>query len=196
MKQELDEYLCNKYPKIFKDRNAPMTETCMCWGFDHGSGWFNIIDKLCANIQGHIDWSEKCFERDTEYNQMIEDCKSGNWVRFEEYYKGWNLDTVQKRRAEIVNEKHREVTKPCPQVVAEQVKEKFGTLRFYYRGGDDYIDGVVSMAESMSAVTCDVCSGPAKTGGQGWITTRCESCKEQLEKQRAEELREYNEKHS
>lgn len=39
---------------------------------------------------------------------------------------------------------------PIPQVVAEQVKEKFGTLRFYYRGGDDFIDGLVSMAEGIS----------------------------------------------
>lgn len=36
------------------------------------------------------------------------------------------------------------------QVVAEQVKEKFGTLRFYYRGGDEFVSGLVSMAEGMS----------------------------------------------
>ena len=39
MKDELDKQLCEKYPKIFKDRYAPMTETCMCWGFDIGDGF-------------------------------------------------------------------------------------------------------------------------------------------------------------
>ena len=63
----------------------------------------------------------------------------------------------------------------CPQVIVEQVKEKFGTLRFYYRGGDEYISGLVSMAESMSGVTCDVCGAPGETGGQSWISTRCET---------------------
>ena len=43
MKDELDNKLCEKYPKIFKMRNASMQETAMCWGFP-GDGWFNIID--------------------------------------------------------------------------------------------------------------------------------------------------------
>ena len=56
-----------------------------------------------------------------------------------------------------------------------QVKEKFGTLRFYYTGGDDVIDGMVRMAESMSGVTCEECGGPGKRVGGGWVTTLCEA---------------------
>ena len=52
MRQELDEELCKKYPKIFKDRHAPMTETAMCWGFDIGDGWYQIIDSLTGIIRG------------------------------------------------------------------------------------------------------------------------------------------------
>jgi len=37
-----------------------------------------------------------------------------------------------------------------------QIKEKFGTLRVYTDGGDDYINGVIRMAEEMSALTCEV----------------------------------------
>ena len=61
-----------------------------------------------------------------------------------------------------------------PQVVLDQVKEKFGTLRFYYSGGDDYIRGLVSMAESMSAVTCETCGKPGAQQRGGWIRTLCE----------------------
>ena len=61
-----------------------------------------------------------------------------------------------------------------PQVTVDQVKEKFGTLRFYYTGGDDYIDGLVSMAESMSGITCEQCGNPGSTLGRGWLTTLCE----------------------
>lgn len=60
------------------------------------------------------------------------------------------------------------------QVVAEQVKEKFGTLRFYIRGGDEYIDALINMAESMSGVTCEACGKPGTAGGKGWISTMCE----------------------
>jgi hypothetical protein len=75
------------------------------------------------------------------------------------------------------------------QVVVEQVKEKFGTLRFYYRGGDDYVSGLVSMAESMSGVTCETCGSGAKTDwNSGWVHTTCEPCQEARNKKRAEFL--------
>jgi hypothetical protein len=62
-----------------------------------------------------------------------------------------------------------------PQVTVDQVKEKFGTLRFYYTGGDDYISGLVTMAESMSGVTCESCGNLGKSTGGGWIKTMCEA---------------------
>ena len=128
MKQEMDKLLCEKYPKMMVNRNKSMIETCMCWGFSCGDGWFNILDQLMGNIQHHIDWKNK--------------------------------------NSEVV-----------PQVTLDQVKEKFGGLRFYYTGGDEHIRGLVSMAESMSEVTCEVCGSPGKRDGNGWISTRCEEHK-------------------
>lgn len=61
----------------------------------------------------------------------------------------------------------------CPQVVAAQVKEKFGGLRFYVDGGDDYTRGVIAMAEHMAGKTCEECGAPGEKGGSGWITTLC-----------------------
>ena len=61
---------------------------------------------------------------------------------------------------------------------AVQVKEKYGGLRFYITGGDDYIKGLIGMTESMSYKTCSVCgnkSNPSK--GRGWIYTLCSHCK-------------------
>ena len=130
MNDELDKLLCEKYPKIFSDRNASMMETCMCWGFEHNDGWYNIIDQLCANIQSHIKWKNK--------------------------------------NSEVV-----------PQVVATQVKEKFGGLRFYYNGGDDVVDGMVRMAESWAAYTCEQCGNVGSTRGGGWIRTLCDKHEEE-----------------
>ena len=132
MKQELDKYLCKVFPKIFAERNLSMQETAMCWGFDCGDGWFNIINQLCQNIQHHIDWKNK--------------------------------------EKEVV-----------AQVVVSQVKEKYGTLRFYYSGGDDTIDGMVSMAESMSGVTCEECGNIGESNNGGWIKVLCETHREERE---------------
>jgi hypothetical protein len=59
------------------------------------------------------------------------------------------------------------------QVVAIQVKEKFGGLRFYYVGGDKIVDGMVRMAESWADNTCEVCGNPGKPRKGGWIRTLC-----------------------
>lgn len=41
--------------------------------------------------------------------------------------------------------------KPYKEVKIDQIKEKFGVLRIYVSGGDDFINGVISHAEFLSA---------------------------------------------
>jgi hypothetical protein len=68
--------------------------------------------------------------------------------------------------------KHSEVV---PQVVVAQIKEKFGGLRFYYDGGDDYIRGLVSMAETWAGNTCETCGNVGISRSGGWIKTLCDA---------------------
>lgn len=63
---------------------------------------------------------------------------------------------------------------------ATQVKEKFGGLRFYVEGGDEYISGAIAMAESLSYQICTECGCKSDVDTQknrGWIYTLCKSCK-------------------
>ena len=183
MRLELDKLLCEKYPKMMVNRNKNMQETCMCWGFECGDGWFNILDQLMGNIQHHIDWKEKQRKWAMEYNEMAAQAKAGNFDLFEASMKDRpNDEYKEKRLAEIVAGDFREVPESIAQVTLDQVKEKFGTLRFYYSGGDDYIGGLVSMAESMTGVTCEECGNPGESRGGGWIHVYCEPCEELREK--------------
>lgn len=60
----------------------------------------------------------------------------------------------------------------CPDAVALQVKQKFGTLRFYLRGGDDWCRGAIYMAEAMSALVCERTGRPGVTISlSGYVTT-------------------------
>lgn len=60
------------------------------------------------------------------------------------------------------------------QLMASQVKEKFGGLRFYYRCGSDYAATVVDLAESLSQHVCEVCGAPGRgLSLSGWMQTRC-----------------------
>jgi len=58
--------------------------------------------------------------------------------------------------------------------VATQVKEKFGTLRFYVSGATDAQFDAIDKAESKSAVTCEVCGEPGKMRGKSWLYTACD----------------------
>ena len=200
MKPELDEELCKKYPKIFRDRHASMMTTAMCWGFECGEGWYSIINHLCSNIQGHIDWKRKERARVLRYNRALKRAVNGDVDALERYYiypgnDKWTKWAEERAAEDVLKPVFKTVPGAVPQVVAEQVKEKFGGLRFYYRGGDEYISGLVRMAESMSYVTCEECGSPTKSTTGGWIVTMCQSCTDSREERRQRDLDEYNAKH-
>lgn len=65
-------------------------------------------------------------------------------------------------------------TDPIPQTVAVQVKEKYGSLRFYVNTGDDTVYALIDFAETLSSSTCEVCGSPGKARGGGWIKTLCD----------------------
>lgn len=119
MKPELDKKLCEKYPKIFVDRHAPMQVTAMCWGFECGDGWYPILDELCSKVQEECDLTGE-------------------------------------------------------QIKATQVKEKFGTLRFYTDYTSDKIRDLIEEAAKKSAETCERCGNPGKVRGKGWYYCACD----------------------
>jgi len=63
---------------------------------------------------------------------------------------------------------------------ATQVKSKFGGLRFYVNSNDEYIRGLISMAESMSYKTCEECGNPGEPTSSGWVYTLCGLCKDEM----------------
>ena len=119
MNKEHTEYLYKTYPNLYQRHSLSMQETCMCWGFECGDGWFDLIKELSENLE------------------------------------------------------------PLG-VVAEQVKEKFGTLRFYVGGVPteiaDQVWDAIEEAEQKSETTCELCGAPGELRGTGWVSTLCDSC--------------------
>ena len=74
---------------------------------------------------------------------------------FRPYYK-WNKEKV-------------------PAVYIDQIKEKFGNLRYYYSGGNEAVSGMVRLAESISMKTCEESGMPGvmcqKGKGMKWYRT-------------------------
>jgi hypothetical protein len=159
MRQELDEALVAKYPQIFKDRNGNPRDTLMCFGFEHGDGWYHIIDTLCGLLT-------------SEYRQ----CKNSYEFAKECFDNGgktpWNKEVTAE---EVATKKlaMEEAEKKIP--VAVQIKEKFGGLRFYVNGAIEKHWNYITFAESMSYSTCEVCGSPGKRYTDGWHQTLCET---------------------
>jgi hypothetical protein len=170
--------LCEKYPKIFKNRYASPKESAFAFGFECSDGWYRIIDILCESATYTYSTSIHIDDDDAKHLNL--------------------------RENSCDNEYFFEVNPP--QFVADQVKEKFGTLRFYYhlvfdeqlvklsmrtavdgtekypriqeimRGYENYFDGIVHMAETMSAHTCEITGREGElhvSGGNmgGWYKT-------------------------
>jgi hypothetical protein len=59
MTPEQDEKLVKAFPKLYADRHASMKDTCMCWGFSCGDGWFQLIWDLSEKIEKEINKVEE-----------------------------------------------------------------------------------------------------------------------------------------
>lgn len=150
MTPELDQHIREKYPLIFSGRCE----------MSIGDGWFDIVDLLCANIQNYIDNIAERRRWAIEWNEDVND-----------------PDYDWSDKASYIKREERKVPELIEQVVASQIKEKFGTLRFYYHGGDEYIQGLEAMAGSMTSRICEDCGCPGKsrsTEKKRWVRVLCD----------------------
>jgi hypothetical protein len=119
------------------------------------------------NLSEYNQYQKRMEEK---YPKML----SGNYGGFA-VGKGWwiILDKLMGQIQHHIDWKNRE-SEVVPQVVIEQIKEKFGGLRFYYQGGDDYISGMVTMAETWAGSLCEDCGAIGERRSGGWVRTLCD----------------------
>lgn len=117
--------------------------------FSIGDGWFTILDNLCGLISYELESAHRLLK--------------------------YHLENPDKSTPEDVAKAEKsvaELQEALPTLT--QVKEKFGSLRFYYDGGNLKIENYVTFAECMSSHTCEVCGSPGKTRSEGWIKVLCD----------------------
>lgn len=67
---------------------------------------------------------------------------------------------------------------------AAQVKEKFGTLRFYMDYGTEEMWALAEQAEKESEITCEDCGAYGILRSGGWIRTLCDDCEKHYQETR------------
>ena len=81
-----------------------------------------------------------------------------------------------------------------PQLVADQIEERFGTLHFYYhfeectsktsintkqyKRTSEKLEGAIAFAEALSAQICEKCGTAKKVHDSFWRTSLCPTCLE------------------
>jgi hypothetical protein len=121
---------------------------------------------------------------EAEYDEFVKSMETKYPKMFAQPYGGFAVDKgwwpiLQALCANIQHHidwwnKNHEKHPVVEQVVVEQIKEKFGGLRFYYTGGDDQISGMVRMAEAWADRHCEECGKPGRQREGGWIRTLCD----------------------
>ena len=57
-----------------------------------------------------------------------------------------------------------------------QVKEKFGTLRFYMTSATEEMHNAIRETEKQSTTTCEECGEVGRLRGGRWLSTECDKC--------------------
>jgi len=136
MDEDKQQKLLKTFPNLYKAYYWPMTQTCMCWGFDVGNGWNKLIWDLSRKLENIL-------------LQELPEVREG--------------------------------------IYAEQVKSKYGGLRFYMSSyaPSSKMERYIDDAEYASERTCESCGEPGELHTDGWWRTHCESCEAEFQTKRA-----------
>ena len=113
-----------------------------------GIGWNDLLETLCESIYEPVNQAKFRLKAAVEYPR--------------------DSDGTYLKKCE---DDYNKAVENLPEIV--QIKEKFGTLRFYYNGGDSRVDALVEFAEAMSGRICEQCGDRGTEDSAGWIKTHC-----------------------
>lgn len=219
MDPKLEEEIIARNPLLYRQRNYPMTQTCMCWGLCVGDGWAPIISELSKDLTVLL---KKQFAELKEDEQLCMSCGHHKDAHFgsKTYSPGKCLDVRKfprkdiffpyaayrkknlikwiylgwyylRRMALFIYNYFYYDLRSCycekydpPIGVAVQVKEKFGSLRFYMHNSTEEMEELISKAEEETSKTCEACGKPGTERSGGWIFTLCDGCWEKKKKER------------
>lgn len=164
--EEFEKHMSEKYPRYFGEGKQ-------YGGFAVGEGWFHIIEALVSEIDHYTKWRRNMRANDLRKlrakNKGMEaliDFMAGKGGR---QPTDWDIE-----RAEDAMQNEIKITPKVDWIRVQQIKEKFGGLRFYYDGGNDEISGMVRMAELWAGRTCEECGNKGERRSGGWIRTLCD----------------------
>ncbi|MDI9849525.1 hypothetical protein QM467_15825 [Rhodoblastus sp. 17X3] len=90
---------------------------------------------------------------------------------------GW-FDLLDTLCSQLVALDHTESGGEVQRLRARQVKQKFGTLRFYADPASDEARAMIGFAGALSAKICERCGNKGRLRPARWVKTLCDPCAE------------------
>ena len=168
--------MAEKFPRYFGEGKR-------YGGFAIGEGWYPIIESLVGNIDHYTKHRRNMRARDLR-KQRAKDKGLDAMIAFMVGKKGREPSDWDIERAEEAMENDIDITPKLDWIEIQQIKEKFGGLRFYYNGGDDRISGMEDMAESWANRSCETCGNKGERRSGGWMRTLCDKHEAELQAKR------------
>ena len=185
MREELDRKLTAAFPLLYDDRDGDMYSTAMCWGFPE-DGWFQLLWDLSSKMEPiikafknqHAGGPCSCCGCPREDHYGYKAARPGKCLLVKSklvFTTGNFLQRWWQRQGQPLHSCFcNEYRFLHPR--ATQVKEKYGTLRFYMSFETEEIQRLIATAEALSAQTCEQCGAVGRQRNGGWIKTLCDSC--------------------
>jgi len=174
MDKELEKKLFENFPKIFRQKDLPSSETCMCWGCACDDGWYEIINDACKVMNDMSEWNPHMYPR-IEMAQVKE--KYGTLVM---YY-----DIIELSKEEFLC---RDEARTCYEYripwwikflgrIFPKIKDNYMYKRYLENTKmyQSYFDGVENYAGYLSSKTCEICGEKGTScRSRGWMKTLCD----------------------
>lgn len=161
------EDLRGKYPRIFSEQSI----------FEFDSGWYRIADSLCRVINFHVQRLRENRAFALHFNRALSSAingKSSNLIRI---YRAQSRYPENDAISAIDNQSFMLVPTILNDFKIISMKEKFGQLRVYATGSDDFIKGAIIATEYMSTTICECCgTSVPETKITFNLKTRCNNC--------------------
>lgn len=178
--EEFAKRMAEKFPRYFGEDKR-------YGGFAIGEGWYPIIESLVGQIDHYTKWRRNMRARDLKKVRAKAKGLEA-MIQFMAGKKGRAPSEWDIERAEEAMENDIDVTAKVSWIEVQQIKEKFGGLRFYYQGGDERIDGMVTMAEVWAHRSCETCGNVGEQRNGGWIRTLCDKHEAEYQEKRKENV--------
>jgi RNase P subunit RPR2 len=168
MDRKHEEKLFEKYPEMFADRHKPPTETLICFGCECGSGWFDLIDRVCAYVSHNFrtNWHLYPIYRFDQLKEKYGTCRLEGYGHIEYLSKEeFDKKYIERYKENPKENEYDEYIEDC-------------------KRGAEHIDGALGFAEYMSAFICEECGSTvdAKIRKKGyWLKTVCRVCADKME---------------